>query len=411
MKYKIISMTVFSMLCSHSFAASNAPRAVEKSDACLTYDCAMMENIKYKLKQSGSEYAASYTELLKKANAALGHKVYSVTDKTLVPASGDKHDYYSFGPYWWPNPATVSKLPYIRKDGEINPEAKTEATDSKRLVKFTDDVRALSLAWFYSGEVKYANKAQQMLHTWFLNKSTRMNPNLNYAQAIPGVVNGRGIGIIDTRALIDVADSIVLLKASGSIPVADYKAYQQWYSEYLKWLLTSKNGIEESNWHNNHGAWFDAQVTAFSLFTGDLAQAEEQVKIFTLRRVAGQVNNKGELSAELERSRSFHYTNFTLAAYAKMGRYGERIGEDVWGFKLDGHSTKNAFLFLNQQAGESKDKWAYKEIRYKPQEAVGPVLSAARAYGDSIFTEKAQKLTKEYKTDINILIPGSILVR
>src|SRR5690606_34224693 len=102
--------------------------------------------------------------------------------------------------------------------------------------------------------------------------------NLNYAQAIPGIVNGRGIGIIDTRVLIDVADSIVLLHNAKTLSDQDFKRYQRWYADYTRWLKTSQNGHEEANWYNNHGAWYDTQVTAFSLFTGDKKQATEQIE-------------------------------------------------------------------------------------------------------------------------------------
>lgn len=60
-------------------------------------------------------------------------------DKTLVAASGNKHDYYSFPPYWWPNPDTQDGLPYIRKDGQTNPDANSDATDKNRLVKMSND--------------------------------------------------------------------------------------------------------------------------------------------------------------------------------------------------------------------------------------------------------------------------------
>lgn len=396
-------MLLIALLCS-------APLYAQQS-ACLTYDCAQMQALKTKIAQGDATLAPAWQALQQQADAALTHPAYSVTEKKLLPASGNKHDYYSFGPYWWPNPKTADHLPYIRNDGHINPSSKTDDTDSERLVHFSDDVRALALAAFYSGDSKYAQKASTLLQTWFLDKATRMNPNLDYAQAIPGVVNGRGIGIIDTRVLIDVADSIVLLHNAQAISDQDFKRYQRWYSDYTHWLRTSQNGHEEENWYNNHGAWYDTQVTAFSLFSGDEKQAERQIEVFKHRHLISQINSKGELSAELERTRSFHYSNFALAAYARMGRYGEQTGNDVWHFQLDRRTTKSAFAFISAQVGKPASDWAYPELKYEPEEAVGPMLAAARAYKDDSFGQSVELLRKDNAKNINFLTPGSALVR
>lgn len=391
------------VFCAQAFAAA-LPH-------CLTYDCEQMLSIKQSIRRHDAQYMPAWQALLQQADAALGHSVYSVTDKTLLPASGNRHDYYSFGPYWWPNPDRKDGMPYIRKDGQINPDTKTDGTDSKRMVRFSNDVQVLALAWFYSGKDKYAKKAQQLLHAWFLDSKTRMNPNLNYAQAIPGKVNGRGIGIIDTRVLIDVADSIALLETSGYITPQALTGYKKWYADYTQWLLTSHNGFEESNWYNNHGAWYDTQVTAFSLFTDQLQQAQRQVEIFKLRHLISQVNAAGELTSETERTRSFHYTNFALSAYARMGRYGEKTHNDVWGFELDNRTMKKAFALVSEQTGKPQKSWVHEDIRYTPSEAIGPLLAAARAYQDAEFTKNAALLVKENNKDINILIPGSVLVK
>lgn len=378
---------------------------------CLTYDCQQMLTLKNKIQQGDNLYLPAYQALLKNADNALQQKPGSVVDKTLLPASGDKHDYYSFGPYWWPNPDTPDSLPYIRKDGQINPSSKTDDTDSKRMVQFSDAVRTLSLAAFYSGDRRYGEKAKTLLNTWFVQKTTRMNPNLNYAQAIPGVVNGRGIGIIDTRVLIDVADSLILLKNADYFTAKEFSSYQAWYADYSQWLQSSPNGKEEADWYNNHGAWYDAQLTAFLLFAGDTQHASQQINTFKYRHLAAQVNKKGELQAELERTRSFHYTNFALAAYAKMGRYGELTGNDVWNFELDGRTMKKAFTLVSQQALQPASAWHYPEIKYTPEEALGPLLIAARAWKDKAFQHSAAGLLATDKTNINILTPGSALVK
>ena len=188
--------------------------------------------------------ALSY--LRKKAKSALDDGPFTVMNKTVTPPSGDKHDYMSFGAYWWPDPTTKNGLPYIRRDGQTNPESRTDASDSVSIGKMTRSVRTLSLAYHFTDEEKYAARAAFLLRTWFLDKDTRMNPHLKYGQAIPGRVEGRGIGIIDTARLVTVVDSAGLLVASDSWTDDEHQALKKWFKSYLAWLQTSEYGKEES---------------------------------------------------------------------------------------------------------------------------------------------------------------------
>src|SRR5438067_1562600 len=223
-----------------------------------TWDPAELALAKQKVAARDPLYLPSYQNLVKDADSALTHKRYSVVDKSLAPASGDKHDFFSFGPYWWPDPSKKDGLPYIRKDGLHNPASSTDATDAARIGGFSRDVTVLALAWYFSGERKYADKAGELARAWFLAPATRMNPNLEYGQAIPGRVNGRGIGIITSRNLIDVMDSLALIQPAGSLSDAEDEAVRGWYRDYLNWLLNSRNGFEESNAHTNHGTRYSA---------------------------------------------------------------------------------------------------------------------------------------------------------
>ena len=105
----------------------------------------------------------------------------------------------SLAPYWWPNPATPNHLPYVRKDGEHNPEA-SAVEDHNNLGRMAKNVHALALAYYFTGDESDAKRASLLLHVWFLDPATRMNPNMKFAQAILGVNDGRGTGILDSRS-------------------------------------------------------------------------------------------------------------------------------------------------------------------------------------------------------------------
>jgi hypothetical protein len=350
-------------------------------------------------------FVGAYNKLISSADRALKQPLYSVMNKSLTAASGDKHDYYSFPPYWWPDPTKKDGLPYIRKDGETNPDANSDATDKKRLVAMSNDVSNLALAWYFSQNPAYAQKAREQLMNWFINPQTRMNPNLQYAQAIPGINDGRGIGLIDSRALVDVIDAIELLRPANVISDKEYQQLKQWYGDFYRWMTTSQNGFEEDNWHNNHGTYFDLQAASFALFSGQLAEAKQRLQITQLRRIANQFDNQGRQMAELERTRPWHYSNFNLEAYNKLGRLGEVAGVDVWNFSLDDHSLHKGYSYI---AGfvNSDTPWPWKDIdKMDNKKALVNIVSAARTWPeDPQFREKAQWLMASYPDDITTLI-------
>ncbi|MFC0410642.1 alginate lyase family protein [Roseomonas elaeocarpi] len=381
----------------------------------LSYDPDALALARSRLAAGDPLYTPSRDALLRRAEAALTHPAPTVTAKTLLPASGDRHDYYSFGPYWWPDPARPGGLPYIRRDGQTNPASKTEATDSARLASFGEDVGSLGLAYALTGEARFARKAAEMIRTWFVDPDTRMNPNLAHAQAIPGIVEGRGIGIIDGRWFLDVMDAVELIRPADALTPAEYEAVRDWYRAMTRWLLSSPEGFEESNWHNNHGSWFDAQVVGFALFTGQEDVAKQQLRITALRRVAGQFDREGRQVAELERTRPWHYSQFNLQAYTRLGRYAELVDAglandldhtDLWHFTLDEHGLHRGFRFLAGFVG-GEARWPYRELQEGDgmDLAVGNMMAAARAWPeDAAIRGAAETLLRRYPGQVEALL-------
>ena len=161
-------------------------------------------------------------------------------DKPMAPGTRDKHDYFSIAPYYWPDPSKPTGFPYIRKDGERNPDSRGSASDAPRMGRMANAAGTLALAYYFTTNEAYAAHAAELLRVWFLAPETRMNPNFNFAQTIPGEKTGRGHGMIESRSLINVMDAASLLKTSKHWTKADQDGLQKWIIQFLDWARTSK---------------------------------------------------------------------------------------------------------------------------------------------------------------------------
>ncbi|MEO7983422.1 MAG: alginate lyase family protein, partial [Bacteroidota bacterium] len=231
-------------------------------------DAAALASNKDKVKANSTQIMPAYKQLIKDANEALQFGPVSVMEKKNDPPSGDIHDYMSLAPYFWPDPAKPNGLPYIRKDGETNPEVK-DYKDKEYLPKLCSELQVLGLAYYFSDDKIYAEHAAKLVRVWFLDPATRMNPNLNFGQAIKGVTTGRGAGMIDVRHFVKLVDAIGLLQGSKYWSDADKAGMKKWFTDFLGWMQTSKIGIDEMNAGNNHGAWYEAVRLSLALFTGN----------------------------------------------------------------------------------------------------------------------------------------------
>jgi hypothetical protein len=370
--------------------------ATAQTPGVLLTDANTLVTLKKKIQQQDAATLQLVSALRKQADELLNKKPASVTDKAFTPASGDKHDYMSQAPYFWYDSSKPNGLPYIRKDGVRNPEI-NKITDHKFLGELDNTCRILALAWYCTGEEKYADKATSLLRYWFLNEATRMNPNLNYAQAIPGINNGRGIGIIETIALTGIADAVALLNGSKAFTSADSQAIKQWYTQYLNWMLTSKNGNEEHAAKNNHGTWFYAQSIDFALFTGNLAKAKELIEE-SKKRMDSQINAAGKMQLELDRTNGLGYSTFNLQAWFRVATLAQHTGINLWQYtNAQGASIRTAFDWVLPYA-LGQQKWTYQQIsEYKKNNIYTLLLQAASVYKD----EKYAALAKEVGGEVN----------
>ena len=380
-------------------------RPMASGPSLFVWDADNLALSKSRIASGDSSVKHAMTSLLKASDKAMTNGRYSVTEKTKTPPSGSKNDYYSIGPYWWPNPKTEDGLPYIRKDGRTNPERYDDSFDSDRMSNFADDVEILALAGYFSGNDAYSKKAADLLRRWFIAPDTKMNPNLNYAQAIPGKTDGRGIGIIDTYRLVRVVDSIGLLSYGKHITPEELVTLQDWFAAYSRWMLTSKNGKEARSALNNHGIYFDAQLGIFATFSGDASAPKFVTDGIKKSRIPGQINKKGQLPLELKRTRPFHYTAFTIQALFDIADIGECSGQDLWNYKtFRGQGIKAAMDYQTAYAGRLSS-WPYKEIRsINPHGFYRNLRRAAQAYDDPSYVKAMRTYNDAFKDDISVLL-------
>ena len=294
----------------------------------LIYDLNRIAIAKEMAEQGTEPFTKEVKKLREKADAFTGMQAVSVMDKEMLPPSGNKHDYYSLGPYWWPDPETDNGLPYIRKDGIRNPERLKY--DAPALDLMSEAVFTLTLAWIYTGDAVYASKAEEWLRTWFLDPETRMNPHLEYGQAIPGITDGRGIGIIETDEFIDVAESISMLDYAGVFNRDERAGLTEWYRNYNHWLLTSEKGWDERMWRNNHGTSYDAQVAAYALFTGNDSVASMILDSVKIKRIENHFEADGAQPQELIRTKGMGYSIYNLLHHFRLAIIAEKYGMDLW---------------------------------------------------------------------------------
>jgi hypothetical protein len=282
--------------------------------------------------------------IIKAGDQYLKEKPVTITASHSSRSSGGLHDFFSEGDYWWPDPKDPN-APYIQRDGMTNPDNFTAHREA--LMRFSVQLPALTAAWLISGKRKYADHAALHLRAWFINDATRMNPNLQYAQAIKGRFTGRGIGIIDTIHLVEVARAIEVLEKSDALSATDITGIKKWFTDYLAWMTTSQNGIDEREAKNNHGTCWVMQVAAYAHLTGNRELLDYCRNRFKTVLVPNQIDKDGSFPQELRRTKPYGYSLFNLEAMSAIAQILSTSQDNLWTFETaDGRGLPLAMKFM-----------------------------------------------------------------
>jgi hypothetical protein len=398
------STFLFVLLVVNSLYSQNKPELSGTFPKTLAIDGKVLQNNYDLIVANDVDKVRALKLLLKKADKVLEEaKVYSVMDKKQVPPSGDKHDYMSTGPYWWPDPTKPDGLPYIKKDGLRNPTY-YDITDSQEINKVEDGALTLALAYYFTHENKYANFASKLIKTWFLDTETRQNPNLNFGQGIPGLNTGRGTGIIETRDVYRVQDAAILIQETPNWSKENHEALKKWFSDYLTWMLESPIGKDEADSNNNHGTFYSEQVIAFALFSERPEVALNEIEIFK-NRMESQLKSDGSQPFELARTKSWNYVNMNLYGYFLIAKLAENAKIQLWNQQIsEGKNMKQALDWIVPYLKNEKI-WEYEQIqKIGFGETIKILKYASKKYSNLEYEALAKKIDiKTYQSEINEL--------
>lgn len=293
-------------------------------------------------------------QILDEASWALQQEPVTVTTETSPRSAGGKHDFFSEGDYWWPNPVSVDS-PYIQRDGMTNPD--NFVAHRHAMIRLSRIVAALASAYKITGNEKYVQAALKHCKAWFVDTATMMNPALLYAQAIKGRFTGRGIGIIDTIQLMEVVQGLMAMLNAKEMNKKDLAAIKNWFEQYLQWLTTHQYGKDEMNAANNHGTCWVMQVAGFAKFTGN----EQLMKLCSDRYknilLPNQMAADGSFPQELRRTKPFGYSIFNLDAMTTICQVLSTKENNLFNYQTaDGRSIKKGIEFLYPYIVD-KNKW------------------------------------------------------
>ncbi len=297
---------------------------------CVFFSCTSQKNDK--------EYVEDVLKrgILERATLNIQEEPVTITSFIAERSAGDVHYFYSEGDYWWPDSLNLDG-PYIRRDGETNPD--NFVAHRHAMIRFSSIVGNLTSAYLLTKDKKYVEAVMKHVRAWFINEETLMRPSLQYAQAIKGIATGRGIGIIDTVHLMEVAQSLLQLEKAGVLSEEDINGSKKWFSDYLKWMSTHPYGIDEMNAKNNHGTCWVMQAAVFARYVDNKDMIRFCSDRYKEVLLPNQMAEDGSFPRETARTKPYGYSLFNLDAMATICQTLSTTTDNLWIFSVD--NTKN----------------------------------------------------------------------
>jgi hypothetical protein len=143
--------------------------------------------------------------------------------------------------------AAWTTCPYVGRDGQVNPDVRL-LNGPEAINSVSQSIIYNAIAYALQKTSSYSAAATSFIDTFFLNPSTKMNPNMNFGQMVrgPGQAGQEGTftGVLDLRGIVKIINGIMILKAADS---PDWTAARDqeltaWMAQYADWLENSLLG-------------------------------------------------------------------------------------------------------------------------------------------------------------------------
>ena len=320
---------------------------------------------------------------LKEASWAMDQQPITITSFRSPRSAGGKHDFFSEGDYWWPDPQNPAG-PYVQRDGMTNPDNFVD--HRKMMIRFSRIMGSLTSAYLLTQDEKYSRQAFAHARAWFIDTATRMNPHMLYAQAIKGRFTGRGIGIIDMIQFIEVSQSLLKLEHAKAANKQEYLGFRKWFEDFLQWVTTHPYGLDEKKALNNHGTCWTLQVSAFAKFTNNKALLDTCRNRYKYVHLPDQMAADGSFPKELARTKPYGYSLFNLDAMTMLCQILSDNQENLWQYQTtDQRSIQKGISFLYPYVSD-KQQWPFKkDVMYWDE---WPVAHPFLLFGAAAFKEK-----------------------
>ena len=348
-----------------------------------------LSRVKIELAAGNPYFVAALKKIVQDADDALKQPITNVVDEGALPPSGDPHDYYSYSPYWWPNPENLDG-PYIWRDGEVNPDRNT--SDISRIETMVKRVTSLVPAWYFTDDKRYAESAVEQLRAWFLNPETKMNPNVQFGQKRRGHNYNSPSGVLEAWRMRWVIDCAILLESFPGWTEEDANALRSWFSQFATWMVESPTGIEESMQPNNHGSWYNAQLILYALYGENFDLARKQLDDMPAR-IFSQVFIDGRQPQELIRTRSLNYSIYNARALITVARLGRHLDYNLFAYRsLEGRSIELALDYMTPFIFGEKE-WPIAQLRPHSSESAAQLYwNAAKGFQNREYANLLRKL-------------------
>jgi hypothetical protein len=371
MKTPLLALLVVTIFESAAIASPPVPAAPPSLTAApvstrsdLVFEDRMaLDKVRADVAQGRSKYAWSLATLRTQADRAVTRPIDPVTNKTTTPPSGDKRDYISIAPYWWPDPAKPDGLPWVRRDGQVNPATRGNHTDFERLSAMFDDVHTLAIAYHVTQDRRYGDRLTRLLDSWFVDPESRVNPAVNFGQYVPGGGTGRPAGLIEWHDVTHVVTAAQIAKQDGLWPTSKQAALDLWLSQHLDFLMNSEMMRGTRGGLGNPSTWHDVMLVGLLLYFNRDAEAKAIAEMAKSQRIDKPISPEGVQTIEVKRTKSVNYSRLNLAGLIELGVLARKVDVDLLDYEsADGRSIKKAMIFLGDFANDPAKVWPYQQI-------------------------------------------------